>query len=62
VRVTRRQRQLTADKLWDLANYAMAGLVFGSLLAGLEYLRLDVAFVGLGLYFLLSFIAFKIGR
>ena len=52
--MNRNQKLLWSDKLMDLANLALAGLVFGSLLSGksASEIRLDLLISGVVLYIL----------
>jgi len=55
------QRTLWADKLMDLANLAIAALVFGSLLSP-GGLRWSVVVLGLGIYLILAVFATRLRR
>ena len=61
MRLNKSQRHFLADKLGDLANYAMVGLVFGqiALKAGR---RLEVIILGTVVYGILLLSAVKLGR
>jgi hypothetical protein len=63
VRFTRGRRELLAEKFADLANFAVAGLVFGQAV-GQETFSPMVGLAGMGLWlvFLAFAFAFKGGR
>jgi hypothetical protein len=57
VRFTRGRRELLAEKVADLANFAVAGLVFGQTV-GEEMFSLVVGLAGIGLW--LGFLVFAL--
>lgn len=54
--MNKNQRMLWSDKLMDLANYSVAGLVFGSFIGAknIEELRMDLMISGIILYFVFA--------
>ena len=64
LRLTKRQQELAADKLADLANLAAAALVFGQAIGGavLNWLSAAMAFAGVALWLLLMLLALGVAK
>jgi hypothetical protein len=57
VRLTERRRAILADKSGDLANYAVAGLVFGQAV-GQECFSIGLALAGFAVWLVLTVATF----
>lgn len=62
--MNRSQRLLWSDKLMDLANFSVVGLVFGAVIEAknISEIRWQLIIIGLIIYLVLAFMAHKLRR